>query len=336
MRHPPTALQFVIVIVIDEPDDEGAPAAPLAPGAQLPPDEANPPPPKMRTLIFGDVHGCNLELRTLVDLFAPSPTDRLVSVGDLIKKGPDSVDVIRFLRSWQERGVTVEHVLGNHEGHLRRAVSDVGVDRLPRDTRSIASKLTPDELDWLLGAPLHRHYPELDARVLHAGVMPEWTDLPSSDPTIASKKDAQRMDELLRMRSIAGPGPRRKVTKVRANGERGRTLYLAMDLPLPKAPSGGRLEVEEVDVAEGSFLGLREIGAGDVNWPTLYDGRFGHIFFGHQPFLDHDAPVRFPHATALDLGCVYGNALVGMVLEVGKDPEALVVPAVKEHSHWGF
>ena len=73
-----------------------------------------------RTLIFGDVHGCSSELRSLVSAFAPQPGDRLVSVGDLIRKGPDSVDVVRFLRSCAASGVTVEHVLGNHEAYVRQ------------------------------------------------------------------------------------------------------------------------------------------------------------------------------------------------------------------------
>ncbi|MHC4935210.1 MAG: metallophosphoesterase [Planctomycetota bacterium] len=290
----------------------------------------------MRTLIFGDVHGCASELRALIAAFDPRPGDRLVSVGDLIRKGPDSPGVVRTLRGWTERGVRVEHVLGNHEVHLRRSLRSEDGGSLERDLRSLVEALTEQELEWLLRAPLHLHDPSVDARVIHAGVLPGWTTLPDPAPAIAERGDAERMDTMVRVRSLAGPDPRRRVTKVRGDGGRGRTLDLALDLPLPKAPPGGHLEIAEVEVEEGSFLGLREIGAGDVNWPTLYDGRFGHIYFGHQPFLKVDAPMRFPHATGLDLGCVYGGWLAAVVLEPGREPSPLLVAAEAEYSRWGF
>ena len=44
-------------------------------------------------------------------------------------------------------------------------------------------------------------------------------------------------------------------------------------------------------------------------WADTYDGRFGHILFGHEPFIGHDRPVKFKHATGLDLGCVFGGHL---------------------------
>ena len=287
-----------------------------------------------RTLIFGDVHGCAAELRALVQWFTPRPGDHLISVGDLIKKGPDSAGVVRFLREFLDRDVGVSHVLGNHEGSLRTLVREGGP--LGRDLRLFVEALTEEELDWLLAAPILLPLEEHGALILHGGVLPSWTDLPPAETEAAERLDPERMDLVLRLRNLAGPSPRRAVTRVRRNGERGRTQRMALDLPLPTAPSGGRLEVEEIEVPLHSFLGLREIGAGDPNWPTLYDGRFGHIYFGHQPFLASDTPVQFPHATALDLGCVYGGALAAVVLEAGKEPILFSVKAEREYSKWGF
>ena len=49
-------------------------------------------------------------------------------------------------------------------------------------------------------------------------------------------------------------------------------------------------------------------------WPWRYDGRFGHVIFGHRANMT-DRPIEYPHATGIDLGCVYGNLLCGITLE---------------------
>ena len=68
-----------------------------------------------RTLVVGDVHGCLDELRDLLDAVHYSSADRLVFVGDLVDRGPDSVGVVRLA---QDLGAVA--VLGNHERkHLR-------------------------------------------------------------------------------------------------------------------------------------------------------------------------------------------------------------------------
>lgn len=69
----------------------------------------------MRTFILGDVHGMLPELRVLLERLSPAPGDHVVSVGDLLDKGPDSAGVMRFLRTLPEQGVGVTLVRGNHE-----------------------------------------------------------------------------------------------------------------------------------------------------------------------------------------------------------------------------
>ncbi len=75
-----------------------------------------------RTIVIGDVHGCLDELSDLLRLVSASPEDRLISVGDLICKGPDSRGVL----DWAMSTPNVECVLGNHElrflEHWRRGL----------------------------------------------------------------------------------------------------------------------------------------------------------------------------------------------------------------------
>ncbi|MDE2292795.1 MAG: metallophosphoesterase [Elusimicrobia bacterium] len=66
---------------------------------------------KGRTLVIGDVHGCSQELSSLLKKLRPQPEDTLVSVGDLIGKGPDSRGVLE----WAASTPNLVCVLGNHE-----------------------------------------------------------------------------------------------------------------------------------------------------------------------------------------------------------------------------
>src|SRR5262245_43173753 len=75
-----------------------------------------------RTIVIGDVHGCSDELARLLARTGAGPTDRVVLVGDLVAKGPDSQGVVQLAR---ERGLLA--VLGNHDAK----VLDIG----PRDPK---------------------------------------------------------------------------------------------------------------------------------------------------------------------------------------------------------
>ena len=74
----------------------------------------------MRTLIIGDIHGCSGALRRLLQKFDPgSAEDRLILLGDLFDRGPDSwqvpQDVKKLEAAWQDRFVLLR---GNHEDYL--------------------------------------------------------------------------------------------------------------------------------------------------------------------------------------------------------------------------
>ncbi len=64
-----------------------------------------------RTIVIGDVHGCLTELKDLLRAVGARPADRLISVGDLINKGPDS----RGVMQWAMEARNLECVQGNHE-----------------------------------------------------------------------------------------------------------------------------------------------------------------------------------------------------------------------------
>lgn len=76
-----------------------------------------------RTIAFGDIHGCSLALRTLLDAIQPQPQDRLVFLGDYVDRGPDSRGVIELLIEWLDRCELIP-LLGNHEVMMLQSLTN--------------------------------------------------------------------------------------------------------------------------------------------------------------------------------------------------------------------
>src|ERR671937_1833295 len=125
----------------------------------------------MATYAIGDVQGCCDELQELLRQLNFGRGDRLWFVGDLVNRGPKSVEVLRLVRQLGERAVTV---LGNHDLHL--VTQHEGFER-PRPDDSFHDVLAaPDRaelIDWLRERPL-MHAANGYAMV-HAGLLPQWS-----------------------------------------------------------------------------------------------------------------------------------------------------------------
>ena len=152
----------------------------------------------MRTIIVGDVHGCREELDALLDRVAFASGDRLVFVGDLVARGPDSLGVLDIVR---RTGAIV--VRGNHEQKLiewRNAHAawrhDAPPPRLKIGSlhRTIARALRPVDWSILGNSPLSVELSEHGLRVVHAGL----------DPSVSF--EAQRDATLLRIRTVRVAG----------------------------------------------------------------------------------------------------------------------------------
>ena len=139
-----------------------------------------------RAIIVGDVHGCARELRTLLRRIRPrAMCDSLYFTGDIIGKGPDSLEALREVRALSLSGLQVESLMGNHEaGFLRwldarrsgsaRADNSPTDDKHERERRLWEAKLSSDEFVWLRERPLQLTLPPEygQAIVVHAGMEP--------------------------------------------------------------------------------------------------------------------------------------------------------------------
>ena len=126
----------------------------------------------MATYAIGDVQGCFHELQALLEAFRFDPGhDRLWFVGDLVNRGPGSLEVLRFVKALQGRAVVV---LGNHDLHL--VTQHEGFERPRRDDTFADVLSAPDRrelVDWLRLRPL-MHVEDGHAMV-HAGLLPQWS-----------------------------------------------------------------------------------------------------------------------------------------------------------------
>jgi bis(5'-nucleosyl)-tetraphosphatase (symmetrical) len=126
----------------------------------------------MATYAIGDIQGCYDEFRELLALIGfDASRDRLWLVGDLVNRGPGSLDVLRFVKGLGDAAITV---LGNHDFHLLRIAAGYGREHRSDTLGAILAAPDREELvDWLARRPLlHRDGKWL---MVHAGLIPAWS-----------------------------------------------------------------------------------------------------------------------------------------------------------------
>lgn len=145
----------------------------------------------MARYAIGDIQGCCDELKALLArLDYSADRDQLWFVGDLVNRGPKSLETLRLVRALGENATAV---LGNHDLHLLAVA--FGSKRKRKDGDTLDAVLdAPDRdqlLEWLLGRPLVVFDEPRGDFLVHAGLAPEWS------PRAAAKL-AREVESLLR------------------------------------------------------------------------------------------------------------------------------------------
>jgi bis(5'-nucleosyl)-tetraphosphatase (symmetrical) len=251
----------------------------------------------MATYAVGDVQGCFDELRTLLAVISfDQRKDRLWFVGDLVNRGPQSLEVLRFVRGLGTRAVSV---LGNHDLHL--VTQFEGFER-PREDDTFQDVLAaPDArelVDWLRKRPLmHR---QGGWAMVHAGLLPQW----SIEKALAL---AAEVEAALRGRGYRKflehmYGSKPESWSERLSGwDRLRVIVNAMTR-MRFCTLRGRMEFH----AKGN-----QPPPGFRRWFDTYR-RNKTVIFGHWSQLGLSIGKR--HA-GLDSGCVWGGQLTALRLE---------------------
>jgi hypothetical protein len=122
-----------------------------------------------RIIVVGDTHGCFAELLLLLEQQQVDPdTDTVIIIGDLVNKGPQSVELLRYV-------MASPHVLairGNHEDGALTSMAHKAAGREVKPEWNWVEKLSDDEIQYLRSIPLTMQLPKLDLILVHAGLIP--------------------------------------------------------------------------------------------------------------------------------------------------------------------
>jgi bis(5'-nucleosyl)-tetraphosphatase (symmetrical) len=125
----------------------------------------------MAIYAIGDIQGCYTEFRRLLDVIRfDAERDQLWLVGDLVNRGPQSLETLRFVRDLGESAIVV---LGNHDLHLIATASSLGKSGRKDTLGPVLRAADCDELiDWLRQQRMFYHNDQYC--MVHAGIPPQW------------------------------------------------------------------------------------------------------------------------------------------------------------------
>lgn len=258
----------------------------------------------MATYAIGDVQGCFNSLMALLDaLQFDSTRDQLWFTGDLVNRGPRSLETLRFVRHLGEQAVTV---LGNHDLHLLGIA--YGGRQLKRGDTLSSVLEAPDRDDliaWLRRQPLLYRDAGRGVSMVHAGLPPQWT-LSAAQACAATVEAALRRADIENvLLQMTDDGNDAWSSSLPCGEQAGYILNCLTRMRYCDAL--GRLELKE----KGAPGSQREPF---LPWFAV-PGRLHAsetLVFGHWASL---GPCSEPGVHALDTGCVWGGTLTALCLE---------------------
>ena len=257
----------------------------------------------MAVFAVGDIQGCLDELLAVLKRAGFKPhKDTLWCVGDLVNRGVQSLETLRYLRDLGDRAICV---LGNHDVTLLALAAGVRV-RSRHQLHAVLDAPDRDELvDWLRHRPVMHYDETLGYAMVHAGVLPEWS-LEKAQDLARELEDFLRRDGWeKRIGKLYGAHPRRWKDG-RAGGKRIRLIsnvftrlrYLDMegrvDLVCKRSPSKCPKNL--------------------VPWFRVQDRktRDTRIVFGHWSTLGF---YSGNNVWGIDTGCVWGSKMTVLRLD---------------------
>lgn len=261
----------------------------------------------MAVYAIGDVQGCYHELLQLLEtLRFDAARDRLWFTGDLVNRGSQSLEVLRFVKSLGERATVV---LGNHDLHLL-AVAAGTTHLRPKD--SFMDVLEADDrnslLSWLQQRPLFHHDSHLGFTLIHAGLPPQW------DLAVA-RTCAAEAERLLRggdagefFRQMYGDEPSQWRDDLDGM-ERLRFIVNCLTR-LRYCDAQGRLVLRDKGAPGNQAAGV-------LPWFQVPGRKSAalKVIFGHWSTLGR---YQGEGVYSLDTGCVWGRSLTAMRLDDGE------------------
>ncbi|MCX5746120.1 MAG: symmetrical bis(5'-nucleosyl)-tetraphosphatase [Proteobacteria bacterium] len=260
----------------------------------------------MALYAIGDIQGCMASLDRLLALIDfRAGRDQLWLVGDLVNRGPRSLDVLRWARELALEPGVVTCVLGNHDLHfLARAAGAASAKKRDTLDEALAAPDRDRLVDWLRTQPLVHH----DERfaLVHAGLHPRWTiaDARARAGEIERELRGPSWRAFLHALGTGGASPRWDAKL--GGGDRWRAI-LAYLVRARTLRADGRIEPDfDGPPAQAPAGATPWFAAPAPAWATHT------VVFGHWAALGLDLG---PHHMGLDTGCVWGRTLTAIRLD---------------------
>ncbi|MGO3345716.1 MAG: symmetrical bis(5'-nucleosyl)-tetraphosphatase [Marinomonas sp.] len=259
----------------------------------------------MATYVIGDLQGCLTPLITLLEhINYQQDQDQLWFAGDLVNRGPESLETLRFIKSLGDKANVV---LGNHDLHLIAIAHGHSTLKRHDTLLEILTANDRDELiNWLRQQPLCHYDAALNTIMTHAGVPPCWTlnQTLSLANEVESQLKGDKVDDFLAV--MYGNKPKLwDDTLTGMDRLRAITNYLTR---MRFCDMNSQLDLKS---KEGPSTAQKDY-APWFTYPTQLP-QDCNIVFGHWAALEGITNIENIHA--LDTGCVWGGSLTALRLE---------------------
>lgn len=261
------------------------------------------------TYAIGDVQGCFDDLLRLLDKIDFDPDkDQLWFAGDLVNRGPNSLEILRFVKGLNSAAISV---LGNHDLHLLAVASGA---RKVRKKDTITDVLNAPDCEellfWLRHQPLLQHDDELGYTLVHAGIPPQW-DLAQAQACAREVETVlQNTNYKEFLKRIYGAKPRRWRNDLEGWG---RLRFIANCFTQMRyCEQDGSLDLLNRRKSKNKKKRL-------VPWfkaPNRATKGLP-IIFGHWASLS-PSRANVPDIYPIDTGCVYGGRFTALRLQDGR------------------
>ena len=262
----------------------------------------------MARFAIGDIQGCALELRALVKRIGFAPDrDRLWFVGDLVNRGPHSLEVLRYVRSLADNAVVV---LGNHDLHLiALALGSRSSERTGDTLAEILAAPDRDALiEWLTQRPLAHLDAEHGDLMIHAGLVPQWSAATAAGLAREVETVLREQPRML-LDAMYGDRPDRWSDDL-AGADRLRFIVNALTR-MRVCTADGTIDLKMKGPPQRARAPFRP-------WfEHRRASRATRVIFGHWSAL---GLVQAHGVIGLDTGCVWGGELTAVDLDAHEPP----------------
>lgn len=257
----------------------------------------------MSNYVIGDVQGCFDSLQALLREVVYNPEqDTLWFAGDLVNRGPRSLDTLRFIR---QLGHKARVVLGNHDLHLLALYAGHGRQHRSDTIADIVQAPDACELiDWLRAQPLVQALPGGHVLV-HAGILPQWSHAQALAYSAEVQAALQADDWVGFMTVLYGNQPDHWSDSLSGHDRLRLIVNVCTRMRMLREDGSAdfKFKLEPADAPAGLKPWF--------DYPRAHPDS-GQILFGHWSTLP---TLRNAAGYCLDTGCVWGGQLTALRLE---------------------